>query len=256
MWADKSSFYHIYPLGFCGSPQQNDFTSTPASCLFKIYDWIPHLKKMGINAVYFGPVFESGTHGYDTKDYFKIDRRLGDNQDFKALVTKLHQAGIKVVLDAVFNHVGRDFFAFKDLQLPDSLEYWSSLIYCVLCKSSNQYDVSFASFNAICNFETKSDLPWAYLASLIFAPMLVPLLPIWLEIILSCCAFNCLTKPMICTAKSNDCSASLSVAMLNLLFANILTQFDDLSMKHCVATQNIRFALMKPWLATMMRSLK
>ena len=126
--------------------------------------------------------------------------------------------------------------AFKDLQLPDSLEYWSSLIYCVLCKSSNQYDVSFASFNAICNFETKSDLPWAYLASLMFAPMLVPLLPIWLEIILSCCAFNCLTKPMICTAKSNDCSASLSVAMLNLPFANILTQFDDLSMKHCVAT--------------------
>ena len=126
MWADKSSFYHIYPLGFCGSPQQNDFTSTPASCLFKIYDWIPHLKKMGINAVYFGPVFESGTHGYDTKDYFKIDRRLGDNQDFKALVTKLHQAGIKVVLDAVFNHVGRDFFAFEDIKHHKATSHYCS----------------------------------------------------------------------------------------------------------------------------------
>lgn len=116
MWADKSSFYHIYPLGFCGAPQENDYSSVCSSRLFKVYDWLPHLKKLGVNAVYFGPIFEAGTHGYDTKDYFRIDRRLGDNQDFKALVKKMHLAGIKVVLDGVFNHVGRDFFAFEDVK--------------------------------------------------------------------------------------------------------------------------------------------
>ena len=87
--------------------------------LKKVIQFIPHLKEMKVNAVYLGPVFESTYHGYDTIDYFKIDKRLGTNEDFKELCDKLHDNDIKIVIDGVFNHVGRDFFAFKDLQEKD-----------------------------------------------------------------------------------------------------------------------------------------
>ena len=73
------------------------------------------MKKLGINAVYFSPVFESDTHGYNTRDYHKIDCRLGTNGDFAEVCKNLHENGIKVVLDGVFNHVGRGFWAFQDV---------------------------------------------------------------------------------------------------------------------------------------------
>ena len=116
-WANQSVFYHIYPLGFCGAPQYNSFSeeeSVPR--IKKVIEWIPHFKKLGINAIYFGPIFEATEHGYDTADYYKVDRRLGTNQDFKEVCDELHKNNIKVVLDGVFNHVGRDFWAFKDIQ--------------------------------------------------------------------------------------------------------------------------------------------
>jgi cyclomaltodextrinase / maltogenic alpha-amylase / neopullulanase len=109
-------FYHIYPLGMCGAPKRNDFTSQPADGLRRLIDRIPHLTSLGVNALYIGPLFESTAHGYDTADFFKVDRRLGTNDDLKKLVRRLHDAGIAVVLDAVFNHTGRDFFAFRDIQ--------------------------------------------------------------------------------------------------------------------------------------------
>lgn len=115
-WANQSIFYHIYPLGFCGAPQFNDWGSESVSRIKKVIEWIPHLKELGINAVYFGPIFESTEHGYDTADYNKIDRRLGTNEDFKEVCVELHKNHIKVVVDGVFNHVGRDFWAFKDIQ--------------------------------------------------------------------------------------------------------------------------------------------
>ncbi len=122
MWFDTSVFYQIYPLGFCGAPFEND--GVPVSRIGKIYDWIPHIKKLGVNAIYFSPVFESDTHGYNTRDYKKIDCRLGTNEDFKKLVRSLHEEGIKVVLDGVFNHVGRGFFAFQDvLQHRENSQY-------------------------------------------------------------------------------------------------------------------------------------
>ncbi len=114
MWAFESVFYQIYPLGFCGAPFEND--GVLEHRIKKVENWIPHMKKLGINAIYFSPVFESDTHGYNTRDYGLIDKRLGTNEDFKELVAKLHKEGIKVVLDGVFNHVGRGFFAFKDVQ--------------------------------------------------------------------------------------------------------------------------------------------
>ncbi|MBD5521737.1 MAG: cyclomaltodextrinase [Lachnospiraceae bacterium] len=113
MWAYESVFYQIYPLGFCGAPFEND--GVQESRILKVIDWIPHIKKLGINAIYFSPVFESDTHGYNTRDYHKIDCRLGTNEDFAKVCSKLHENGIKVVLDGVFNHVGRGFWAFQDV---------------------------------------------------------------------------------------------------------------------------------------------
>lgn len=113
MWAYESVFYQIYPLGFCGAPFEND--GQLQHRILKVEEWIPHIKKLGCNAVYFSPLFESDTHGYNTRDFQKLDCRLGTNEDFKQVVDKLHAEGIKVVLDGVFNHVGRGFFGFRDV---------------------------------------------------------------------------------------------------------------------------------------------
>lgn len=114
MWAYESVFYQIYPLGFCDAPFENDGVLTHR--ISKVLDWIPHIQKLGANAIYFSPVFESDTHGYNTRDYRKIDCRLGTNEDFATLCHTLHDADIRVVLDGVFNHVGRGFWAFEDVQ--------------------------------------------------------------------------------------------------------------------------------------------
>lgn len=113
MWAYESVFYQIYPLGFCGAPFENDGVLTPR--IRKVIDWIPHIKNLDANAIYFSPVFESDTHGYNTRDFRKIDVRLGTNEDFADVCQALHKEGIKVVLDGVFNHVGRGFWAFQDV---------------------------------------------------------------------------------------------------------------------------------------------
>lgn len=117
-WIEKANIYHIYPLGFCGCEKfRSEFSGSDESGrILKVIEWIPHLKKMNFNAVYFGPVFESFEHGYDTTDYYTIDKRLGSNEDFKKVCDELHKNGIRVILDGVFNHVGRDHAAFKDLQ--------------------------------------------------------------------------------------------------------------------------------------------
>jgi glycosidase len=109
-------FYHMYPLGFCGAPERNDFCSPSGGGLRSLKECIPHLRELGFNALYIGPLFESTAHGYDTVDYFWVDRRLGTNDDLVDMVRAFHDAGIAVVLDAVFNHTGRHFFAFRDLQ--------------------------------------------------------------------------------------------------------------------------------------------
>ncbi len=115
-WAFDSVFYHIYPLGFCGAPARNDFSLPAVPRLEKILDWSGHMRDLGVTALYLGPVFESTAHGYDTADYYHVDRRLGDRQTLARVVSGLHQQGIRVILDGVFNHVGRNFWAFRDLQ--------------------------------------------------------------------------------------------------------------------------------------------
>ena len=116
MWYQETVFYQICPLGLCGAPEKND--DIQAHRILKIKEFVPYLEELGIGAVYFNPVFNSDSHGYDTRDYNLIDTRLGTNEDFEEVCKTLHEHGIKVVLDGVFNHVGRGFFAFrkKDLQ--------------------------------------------------------------------------------------------------------------------------------------------
>lgn len=113
MWAYESVFYQIYPLGFCGAPFENDGVLT--NRINKVIDWIPHIKKLGANAIYFSPLFESDNHGYNTRDYRQVDVRLGTNDDFTQVCKELHKNDIKVVLDGVFHHAGRGFFAFQDV---------------------------------------------------------------------------------------------------------------------------------------------
>ena len=113
-WAHNARFYHIYPLGCCDAPPTL-FNSLPESRLDRLHGWIDHLVHLGINALYIGPLFVSSSHGYDTIDYYHVDPRLGDTQTLQRLVQALHAQQIRVVLDGVFNHVGREFWAFRDL---------------------------------------------------------------------------------------------------------------------------------------------
>lgn len=114
MWAYESVFYQVYPMGFCGAPWEND--GKTVNRISKVGDWAEHIASVGCNAIYFSPVFESDSHGYDTRDFRKIDCRLGTNGDFAAVCDTLHKNGVRVVLDGVFNHVGRGFWAFQDVQ--------------------------------------------------------------------------------------------------------------------------------------------
>lgn len=127
MWAEKSVFYQIYSLGLCDSFHHNDWSGNnhpeqnskgedlKQDGVKNIERFIPHLKRMNINAVYFTPIFESDYHGYDTRDFRLVDRRIGSNEAFAELCDKLHKEEIRVVLDGVFHHVGRGFWAFQDV---------------------------------------------------------------------------------------------------------------------------------------------
>lgn len=112
-WYENAMLYQIYPLGFCGAGAEND--GVLAHRIKKVTEWIPHLNKLGVGAVLFNPLFSSDRHGYDTRDFLTVDCRLGDNADFQAVCGALHEAGLKVMLDGVFNHVGRGFWAFQDV---------------------------------------------------------------------------------------------------------------------------------------------
>lgn len=114
-WYEQAVFYHIYPLGLLGAEKTNTLTET-AHRLTELESWIPHISDLNGSAIYIGPLFESCTHGYDTKDFRLVDRRLGSNEDFARFVRLCHENGIRVVVDGVFNHTGREFFAFQDIR--------------------------------------------------------------------------------------------------------------------------------------------
>ena len=114
-WFEKAVFYHMYPIGMTGAPRRNEGTEV-VHRFEDLMKWLPHIKDLGCTAIYIGPLFESTSHGYDTRDYRTVDRRLGDNEDFRKFVETAHQMDIRVVVDGVFNHTGREFFAFQDIQ--------------------------------------------------------------------------------------------------------------------------------------------
>jgi len=114
MWYRDAVVYQIYPLGLCGAPEEND--GVQAHRLGRLSGWAEHIKRMGADTVLLNPLFESDRHGYDTRDYFKVDCRLGDEDDLKAVCCAFHDAGLRVLFDGVFNHVGRGFWAFRDVR--------------------------------------------------------------------------------------------------------------------------------------------
>ena len=114
MWFDESVIYQIYPLGLCGAPREND--GVQAHRILRVLDWAEHIKSLGADTVLFNPLFDSDRHGYDTRDYRTVDCRLGTNEDFRQVCDALHAAGLRIMLDGVFNHVGRGFWAFRDVQ--------------------------------------------------------------------------------------------------------------------------------------------
>lgn len=114
-WYQNAVFYQIYPYSFCGAPRYKE-ENTMLDRLSKISLWIPHLKKMGVTALYLNSIFESMEYGYDISDLKIVDKRLGNNKTFKNLCDELHKNDMKIIIDAIFNYVGRDFWAFKDVQ--------------------------------------------------------------------------------------------------------------------------------------------
>lgn len=119
MWFDEAVVYQFYPLGLCGvlDSVRSDAPDAPKShAILEVEDWISHIKKLGASCVLFNPLMESDYHGYDTRDYLTVDSRLGSNEDLVHVCKALHDAGLKILFDGVFNHVGRGFWAFRDVR--------------------------------------------------------------------------------------------------------------------------------------------
>ncbi|GAA0272115.1 alpha-amylase family protein [Actinomadura nitritigenes] len=116
-WPDHAIWWHVYPLGFTGAERAAlPPGAPPEHRLERIAGWLDHLVALGCNGLALGPVFASETHGYDTVDHFRVDPRLGDEDDLLRLVEAASGRGVRVLLDGVFNHVGRSFPRFADVQ--------------------------------------------------------------------------------------------------------------------------------------------
>ncbi|PPG01537.1 alpha-amylase [Pseudoclavibacter sp. RFBI5] len=108
-WPQTALWWHVYPLGFVGADTAGTPLSSPVEHrLDRITAWLDELVALGLNGLLLGPIFASQTHGYDTVDHLRIDPRLGDEADFDALIAACRERGVRVLLDGVFNHVGRE----------------------------------------------------------------------------------------------------------------------------------------------------
>jgi cyclomaltodextrinase len=107
-WVEHAIWWQVHPLGFVG-PETESAGVEVTHRLGRIVDWLDYALEIGTSGIALGPVFASETHGYDTTDHLRIDPRLGDEADFAALVAAAHDRGLRVLLDGVFNHVGRRF---------------------------------------------------------------------------------------------------------------------------------------------------
>ncbi len=145
-WYDEAVFYHIYPLGLTGAPKENTYSS-PEHRLNTLLPWISHIKELGCNAIYIGPLFESVGHGYETTDYKKLDSRLGTTEDLTNFVKECHAQNIRVILDGVFNHTGRDFFAFQDIKKNRENSLYKDWYCNVNFWGNNEYNDGFSYEN-------------------------------------------------------------------------------------------------------------
>ncbi|NGO13144.1 alpha-amylase, partial [Streptomyces sp. HC44] len=115
-WSEHAVWWHVYPLGFTGAEREAlPASAPPVPRLARLDPWLDYLVELGCNGLLLGPVFASETHGYDTVDHFRVDPRLGEERDLLRLVERASDKGVQVVLDGVFNHVGRGFPAFADV---------------------------------------------------------------------------------------------------------------------------------------------
>ena len=111
-WVQHVVWWQVYPLGFVDAPTEAE--PEVVHRLPRLQNWLDYLIELGASGLALGPIFASASHGYDTIDYFRVDPRLGDEQDFRDLVDAAHSKGIRVLLDGVFNHVGLDFPMFVE----------------------------------------------------------------------------------------------------------------------------------------------
>ena len=144
-WYDSCVFYHIYPFGLCGCERENK--GQKGSHFEDLKAWARHAKRMNFTGIYIGPLFQSVGHGYETTDYKRVDCRLGTNNDFKDYVAYCHSIGIRVIVDGVFNHVGRDFFAFKDVKLNRERSRYCSWFCNLNFNGNNEYEDGFSYEN-------------------------------------------------------------------------------------------------------------
>ena len=170
-WYDEAVFYHIYPLGLTGAPKQNAYEE-PVHRLRKLIPWISHIKKIGCNGIYIGPLFESVGHGYETTDYKKLDSRLGTNEDLADFVTGCHKEGIRVILDGVFNHTGRDFFAFQDIKRNRENSPYKDWYCNVNFWGNNEYNDGFTyenwgGYNLLANLNQKNPAVRDYIGDVV-----------------------------------------------------------------------------------------
>jgi cyclomaltodextrinase / maltogenic alpha-amylase / neopullulanase len=114
-WVRHAIWWHVYPLGFTGAEQTRDTGAPVHHRLGHLQSWLDYAVELGVSGLALGPIFASETHGYDTTDHFRIDPRLGDDADFDALVDAASRRGLRVMLDGVFNHVGRSHAAFRQV---------------------------------------------------------------------------------------------------------------------------------------------
>jgi cyclomaltodextrinase len=125
-WVKHAIWWQVYPLGFASAeaasepgetgregPAEQDAGAPVTHRLGRLTGWLDYAVNLGASGIALGPVFAAQTHGYDTTDHYRIDPRLGDEQDFAALAQAAHARGLRLLLDGVFNHVGRDFPAFR-----------------------------------------------------------------------------------------------------------------------------------------------
>lgn len=114
-WITHAICWQVYPLGFTGAEPTASLDAAITHRLDHLASWLDYAVELGASAITLGPIFASSTHGYDTVDHFRIDPRLGDDADFDALIAGVRRRGLRLILDGVFNHVGRDFPAFQEV---------------------------------------------------------------------------------------------------------------------------------------------